>query len=346
MAMHALLDDGDEVLVPAPDYPLWTAVGPAGRRHGRALPLRRAGRLVPGPRRHRGQGHRPHQGHRRHQPQQPHRRGLPASEVLEGIARARPPARADRAAPTRSTTRSSTTTPSTLPLAALRRDVSASPSTGCPRPTGWPASAAGWMVVSGAQGARRQLHRGPRRAGQHAAVRQRAGPARDPGRARRPPVDQRPDSCPAGGCSSSATRLASCSTRSPGSAASSPRARCTPSRAWTRQVYQIKDDEQFVLDLLRREKILIVQGTGFNWPEPDHFRLRHAAARRGPRGRDHPDRRLPPGLHPAVAVAAAAADRRQQTANGRHRPRGQWRPSCFHGARGTARTLSGLSPGA
>jgi alanine-synthesizing transaminase len=28
-----------------------------------------------------------------------------------------------------------------------------------------------------------------------------------------------------------------------------------------------------VLDLLRAERLLVVQGTGFNWPEPDHFRL-------------------------------------------------------------------------
>jgi alanine-synthesizing transaminase len=28
-----------------------------------------------------------------------------------------------------------------------------------------------------------------------------------------------------------------------------------------------------VLDLLRREKIMVVQGTGFNWPEADHFRV-------------------------------------------------------------------------
>ncbi|MFD8483100.1 pyridoxal phosphate-dependent aminotransferase [Kitasatospora sp. NPDC059673] len=39
------------------------------------------------------------------------------------------------------------------------------------------------------------------------------------------------------------------------------------------QVYKIKDDAQMVLDLLRAERILIVQGTGFNWPDPDHFRL-------------------------------------------------------------------------
>jgi len=39
------------------------------------------------------------------------------------------------------------------------------------------------------------------------------------------------------------------------------------------KVYPIKDDAQLVLDLLKREHIYVVQGTGFNWPDPDHFRL-------------------------------------------------------------------------
>ena len=37
--------------------------------------------------------------------------------------------------------------------------------------------------------------------------------------------------------------------------------------------FDIRDDEGFALDLLRREKILVVPGSGFNWPTPDHFRL-------------------------------------------------------------------------
>jgi alanine-synthesizing transaminase len=37
--------------------------------------------------------------------------------------------------------------------------------------------------------------------------------------------------------------------------------------------YPIRDDQQFVLELLEAEKVLVVQGSGFNWPEPDHFRL-------------------------------------------------------------------------
>lgn len=40
-----------------------------------------------------------------------------------------------------------------------------------------------------------------------------------------------------------------------------------------RAKFGIQSDEQFVLDLLREEKILLVHGRGFNWPEPDHFRL-------------------------------------------------------------------------
>ncbi|MEE8150717.1 MAG: pyridoxal phosphate-dependent aminotransferase [Nitrosomonadaceae bacterium] len=39
------------------------------------------------------------------------------------------------------------------------------------------------------------------------------------------------------------------------------------------KVYPIKDDQQFVLDLLLEEKVLLVQGSGFNWPHPDHFRV-------------------------------------------------------------------------
>lgn len=37
--------------------------------------------------------------------------------------------------------------------------------------------------------------------------------------------------------------------------------------------FGIVNDEQFALDLLREKKILITCGTGFNWPTPDHFRI-------------------------------------------------------------------------
>lgn len=38
-------------------------------------------------------------------------------------------------------------------------------------------------------------------------------------------------------------------------------------------MYPVKDDQQLILELLQEEKVLLVQGTGFNWPHPDHFRI-------------------------------------------------------------------------
>lgn len=37
--------------------------------------------------------------------------------------------------------------------------------------------------------------------------------------------------------------------------------------------YKIHDDEKMTLDFLMQEKVLMVHGTGFNWPKPDHFRI-------------------------------------------------------------------------
>jgi alanine-synthesizing transaminase len=39
------------------------------------------------------------------------------------------------------------------------------------------------------------------------------------------------------------------------------------------EVYPIADDQRFVLEMLEEEKILVVQGSGFNWPNPDHLRV-------------------------------------------------------------------------
>jgi alanine-synthesizing transaminase len=39
------------------------------------------------------------------------------------------------------------------------------------------------------------------------------------------------------------------------------------------KVYPIADDQQFAYELLAEEKVLIVQGTGFNWVAHDHFRM-------------------------------------------------------------------------
>lgn len=38
-------------------------------------------------------------------------------------------------------------------------------------------------------------------------------------------------------------------------------------------IYPIKDDQLFFLELLQETRVMLVQGTGFNWPAPDHFRI-------------------------------------------------------------------------
>ncbi len=125
-----------------------------------------------------------------------------------------------------------------------------------------------------AEGARAQLHRGPRHPRQHAAVRQRADAARDPDRARRLPDHQRADPARRPARSSSATGAWEMLNEIPGVSCVKPSGalylfpRLDPARSTP-----ISDDEQFALDLLREEKMLVVQGTGFNWPNPDHFRI-------------------------------------------------------------------------
>ena len=39
------------------------------------------------------------------------------------------------------------------------------------------------------------------------------------------------------------------------------------------RVYPVEDDQHFFLELLEETKVMLVQGTGFNWPTPDHFRI-------------------------------------------------------------------------
>ncbi len=39
------------------------------------------------------------------------------------------------------------------------------------------------------------------------------------------------------------------------------------------EMYPIEDDQSFILEMLETEKVLVVQGSGFNWPHPDHFRV-------------------------------------------------------------------------
>ena len=273
MVLQAFLDDGNEVLVPAPDYPLWTGAVVAGRRHPGALPLRRGERLEPRPRGHRVEDHREHP-----------RRSSSSTRTTR---------------PARSTPR--TTVKALVDIARRHElviftdeiyekilfddavhhhtaafagdDVLCLTFSGLSKAYRVCGYRAGWVMISGPQAPGRGLPRGPDPAGQHADVPQRPGPARDPDRARRLPVDQRVHRARRPLLRAEQDSPGSCSTRSTASPASSRTARSTASRSSTPRCSASSDDEKFVIDLLRAKKILVTHGTGFNWFEPDHFRL-------------------------------------------------------------------------
>ena len=39
------------------------------------------------------------------------------------------------------------------------------------------------------------------------------------------------------------------------------------------KIYPIENDQGFILDVLKKKKVLMVQGTGFNWHDQNHFRM-------------------------------------------------------------------------
>ena len=111
LVLRALLSTDDEVLVPSPDYPLWTAAVNVESRPRRSLSVPARERLRAGPARHRGADHQPHARDRRHQSEQPDRRRVFARHARSDRA-ASPSGITSSCSATRSTTRSCTTTPS------------------------------------------------------------------------------------------------------------------------------------------------------------------------------------------------------------------------------------------
>lgn len=61
--------------------------------------------------------------------------------------------------------------------------------------------------------------------------------------------------------------------RFPGLSAVKPKAGLYLFPKIDRNMYRIDDDEEFVLQLLKQEKVMLVHGRGFNWKDPDHFRI-------------------------------------------------------------------------
>ena len=229
-------------------------------------------RLEPRPRRHRGQDHREHARAGDHQPQQPDGRGLQRGD-RQGAGRHRAPPRARR--PLRRDLREDPLRGRPAPprrdvrrprraLPDLQRAVQGLPRVRLPRRLGDDLRS---------QGDRHRLPRGPDPDRQHAHVRQRARAARDPDRARRLPVG-RGVHRPRRPLLRAVDARRPAAQRDPGRLQrDARRARSTASRASTPRSTPIDDDQEFVIDLLRAKKILVTHGTGFNWFEPDHFRL-------------------------------------------------------------------------
>ena len=104
LVLRALLNDGDEVLVPSPDYPLWTAAVTLNRGRAVHYPCRPENGFVPDPEEIAQLITPAHPRHRRHQPEQSHRRGVSA-RACSRRWRASPSATVWSCSATRSTTR-------------------------------------------------------------------------------------------------------------------------------------------------------------------------------------------------------------------------------------------------
>ena len=260
-----MLDNGDEVLVPAPDYPLWTAsTSLAGGRPVHYLCDESDG-WQPDLDDLRSKITAAHQGDRRHQPEQPDRRGLLA-EHARGDRRPRPRARAGRDG-----RRDLRQDPLRRRRArAVRRGRARRLHPDLQRAVeGLPGRRIPVRLDDGqrAQAARAQLPRGHHDPGQHAAVRERPGPARGAGRARRPAEHQGPD--PARRPAARAARRRGQALHAiPGVTCVVPKGALYVFPRLDPELYPIADDQRFVLELLRAQHVLVVQGTGFNWPRP------------------------------------------------------------------------------
>jgi alanine-synthesizing transaminase len=203
MATNALLNDGDELLLPSPDYPLWTAATSLSggtpvhyicdEANGwmpdlddirRKITPRTKGIVVINPNNPTG--------------------ALYSDDLLRSIVEHRAPARPGdlrrrglRQGAVRRREAHRHRQPVDDVLTLTFNSLSKSY-----RSCGY---RAGWMVVSGDKRAMRRLHRGPDHALEHAPVRQRARPVRDPDRAGRLPEHQRPGGPRRAACAASAT---------------------------------------------------------------------------------------------------------------------------------------------
>jgi alanine-synthesizing transaminase len=267
MAMNALLNTGDEVLVPAPDYPLWTAaVSLSGGTP--ALPVRRSQRLVARSRRH-------------------PRKITPAPRRSCSSTRTTRPARCIRTTCWRNRRHrprahliiyADEVYDKVLydgvkhtSIASLAEDVLTITFNGLSKNYRSCGYRAGWMVVSGDKRHAKDYIEG---LNMLASMRLCANaPGQFGIQTALGGYQSIDDLVKEGGRLRRQRDLAhELITAIRASAASSPRRRCTCSRGSTRRCIRSRTTSSSS-ELLQEEKVLLVQGTGFNWPHPDHFRL-------------------------------------------------------------------------
>jgi len=131
----------------------------------------------------------------------------------------------------------------------------------------------GWMVVVRRETTRAGLHRGPEHPRVDAPLRQRARAIRRADRAGRLPEHQGSGRACRAAVPPARPRLETDHRDSRGLLREAQGGACTCFRAWTPSCIPSRTTQEFVLELLEEEKVLVVQGSGFNWPHPDHFRL-------------------------------------------------------------------------
>ena len=242
-----------------------------GRRNAGALSLRRVERLAARPRRHPLEGHAPHEGDRRHQPEQPDRCGL----LVARCSRASPTSLGSTpcfCSPTRSTTASSSTTPCTSRWPQSRPTCSCLTFNGLSKTYRVAGYRSGWLVITGPKEHAAGFLEGinllastrlcPNVPAQHAVQAALSGV-------------QSIDAliAPAGRLHEQRDAAWEGLEAIPGVSCVRPQGALYAFPRFDPEVYEIRDDGKFVYDFLVAEHVLLVQGTGFNWPDPDHVRI-------------------------------------------------------------------------
>ena len=270
MSMNALLDDGDEVLIPAPDYPLWTAVvGLSGGTPVHYLCDEQAGwtpdiadirrRITPRTK-----------GIVVINPNNPTGALYPPEVLLEIVEVARQHQLIVFADEIYDKTLYDGVTHTSI--ASLADDVLFVTFNGLSKNYRSCGYRAGWMIVSGDKRHARDYIEGLNMLSSMRLC------ANTPGQLAIQTALGGYQSikdlvAPAGRLCRQRDLAYNLLTQIPGVSVVKPKAALYMFPRLDPKMYPIADDQQFAYELLAEQKVLIVQGTGFNWAAPDHFRL-------------------------------------------------------------------------